>query len=47
MIETIDSIPLADKLNKAIINKKGNDFVLKCMVQVNTSNENRNNLIIT
>jgi uncharacterized pyridoxal phosphate-containing UPF0001 family protein len=42
MIETIDSISLADKLNKTIINKKGNDFVLKCMIQVNTSNEYRN-----
>jgi uncharacterized pyridoxal phosphate-containing UPF0001 family protein len=41
MIETIDSTSLADKLNKTIKNKKGNDFVLKCMIQVNTSNEDR------
>ena len=46
MIETLDSIQLADKLNKAVWSKSAknnaaNKNLLKIMIQVNTSKESR------
>jgi uncharacterized pyridoxal phosphate-containing UPF0001 family protein len=44
IIETVDSIPFAEKLNKAVTAKyakANNKSLLKIMIQVNTSNETR------
>lgn len=46
MIETLDSIQLADKLNKTVSSKSAknnaaNKNLLKIMIQVNTSQESR------